>query len=57
MQEYKKKEVSMPFGVRPAVLQYHLLSQAPVPPLEWQEIYADAHRPLVIDVGCGKVQC
>ncbi|KAL3158702.1 hypothetical protein ABBQ32_011442 [Trebouxia sp. C0010 RCD-2024] len=27
--------------------------QIPVPPLDWNSIYADACRPLAIDIGCG----
>jgi tRNA (guanine-N7-)-methyltransferase len=27
--------------------------QVPLPPQDWAAIYPDAHRPLIVDVGCG----
>lgn len=29
-------------------------TQRPVPPLDWQSIYANARRPLAVDIGCGE---
>ena len=45
---------NQPCGNTAETQQHFATLQKPVPPLDWSSIYADACRPLAIDIGCGE---